>query len=303
MKKTGYTQMMHGHTMLATLVLLAAPALVQGETIGEASRRALETYRIDVTGPPIMAQTEAPLPMHGEDNVQGFAKKSTVRAFASSFIIPGLGQLYTGSKVKAAVFFGVEILGWVGYIHFRNEGDDRTSAYQTFADAHWDPEAYWLGMENYGSTRISSIPRWEDHNWFPHHLPWKDDGAGGKVEDRNGEYYENIGKYDQFVYGWDDKVDTLPGGTVDPAHPEIDYKSDHREIYLDMRADANSSYDKSRTAAIVLIANHLISAVDAGLSAGRYNRKAEQGRKLSFRVKVLNIEDTPTPWVSLAYRF
>jgi len=299
MKKTGYTQTMHGRTILATLALLAAPVLVQGETIGEASRRALETYRVDVTEPVIRAQTEVPLPMHGEDGVQSFAKKSTVRAFTSSLIIPGLGQLYTGSKLKAAVFFGVEILGWVGYIHFQKEGDDRTSAYQTFADAHWDYNDYWAGLATNGNGNVDSIARWEDYLYFPHHLPWKINEQGDTIPDKTNEYYENVGKYNQFIWGWDDRLPN--GGTR--VDPEFNWESANRQIYLDMRADANSSYDKSRTAAIVLIANHLISAVDAGLSAGRYNRKAEQSRKLSFRVKVLNIEDTPSPWVSLAYRF
>jgi hypothetical protein len=76
------------------------------------------------------------------------------------------------------------------------------------------------------------------------------------------EYYENIGKYDQFVYGW--------GGSEIILDPLV------RVLYLGMRKDANDLYDKAKWSVIASMGNHILSAIDAALTVKSYNRKQDR---------------------------
>ena len=121
------------------------------------------------------------------------------------------------------------------------------------------------------------------------------------MADKNHEYYENIGKYDQFVWGWDDLQQIE--SPVNSQSPELSFHSALRMDYEVMRQDANAQYDHARAAGIVLIANHLLSALEAGFAAKRANNRAEHASAFDVKVNLVNLEDTPTPWVRVAYRF
>jgi hypothetical protein len=93
---------------------------------------------------------------------------------------------------------------------------------------------------------------------------------------KNHEYYENIGKYNQFFSGWDD---------ADPNNPDIKEtksgtpiaRSPHRSKYLHMRAEANRFKQVASYAISAVMFNHVVSAVDAIFSTTRWNR-AHVGR-------------------------
>jgi len=279
------------------IVLLLAGAVVgnaHAQSIAEAGGQALAEYRYDGSSVQVTAAS-TDLPLTGRDNtIYQYQTKSAAKAFAYSLILPGLGQLYTGSKIKAAVFLGIEALGWVGYINYRSQGGSKTDEYEAYADQHWIEQSYWDSLQS-----VRSIEKWQDGDYFPHHLPYKVVGTD-TVADVNHEYYENIGKYDQFIWGWDDLTQIGTGA----SQPEGNYTSNNRHTYVLMREDANKQYDRAKTVGIILIVNHLVAAFDAGLSARRYNRNIEQAqKKIDVKFRMVNLEDTPTPWVNVAYRF
>jgi hypothetical protein len=241
------------------------------------------------------ALDEPDFPLGGAGDIYEYNTLSAGKAFALSLILPGAGQYYTGSKVKAAVSFALEATLWFGRLHYRSQGDTETEEYEAFADAHWNDTTYYDSLFNqYG------YDRWDDgnHQWA-HHLPFEVSGTDTSLA-KNHEYYENIGKYNQFVWGWDDLQqisDTLP-------IPENNFHSPvNRPAYLVMREGANRSFDRARKATILILANHLLSAFDAALSAQRHNRSAQHTRKISVNVQLVQIRETPTPWVTVAYRF
>jgi hypothetical protein len=211
--------------------------------------------------------------------------RSPGRAFFYSLMVPAAGQLYTGSKVKAAVFFGIEAIAWVAYFSYHSDGKDQEDSYQVFADDKWDPQQYrnWL-VDTYGIS--SDTFPYPDANGelqtFSHHLP----------ETRTQQYYEMIGKYEQFRYGWAD-TDYLASDSV----------SAFREQYLIDRDNANSAFGKAKAAAIVSIANHLLSAFDAALAAKRYNRKQDAFTELMLKTRLAKYYDEQIPEVTLTYRF
>jgi hypothetical protein len=281
-----------------TLVLcLTVPAVA--ESIKELGDQAMVAYDFDPeTDLTLAAQgiPDRPLP-GGSVGIYDFEQKSVGKAFAYSLLIPGMGQFYTGSKVKGVIFMGVEVLGWVAWANYRSSGSNRTTEYEAFADAHWFDQPYWDSLQSH-----RGIDKWQDDQAsFAHHLPWKINENGDTVADHNHEYYENVGKYDQFVWGWDDlqQFET----PINSASPELSFQSGRRLEYVTMREDANKDYDKARVAGIVLIANHVVAALEAAFSAKSFNKRAQQASKFDVRIKVATIEDKPGPWVNVAYRF
>jgi hypothetical protein len=215
------------------------------------------------------------------DEIYEFHAKSPLKAFAMSLAIPGAGQYYTGSKIKAGTFLAADLLLWGGYLMYHGKGSDQEKSYKNYADQHYSSTAFndWWG----------TLPD-STQNGYSHRLP----------ATRNHEYYENIGKYDQFQPGWDDYATLgwppppLPGETRDyDATP-------NRITYLNMRKKANDYFSNASTMAMVSIANHLVSAFDAAISAKKYNRGTQQ---YSLRLKSKNIDGKVAPFVVAEIKF
>jgi len=261
-------------------------------------------------------------------DIYGSKTKSTKKAFLYSLVIPGSGELYGGSKLKAAVFLGAEALFWVSYFHYQGKGDDKKKEYRTYADANWDADQYrdFLITEYFDSTGFSYALN-GDTIW-PSNTPnaytldslradqakydqfRADENIIFNLEDslstvdRNpgdlgfthhsvgvsrSQYYENIGKYDQFSYGWG-------GNELDPLTPI-------REAYLTMRHDANNFYDKAKWSTIASLGNHILSAIDAALTVKSYNRKQDRFTETSLRFRMVPEENGLSPRAVLTVKF
>lgn len=210
--------------------------------------------------------------------------KSPGKGFLYSMMVPGTGQLYSGSKTKAFIFMGVEALAWSGFMVWHNQGRKQEDNNNIYANSNWDANRYynWL-IETYGITSDTmSFEEGEDTKTFTHHLP----------DTKTQQYYEMIGKYDQFKYGW-----------VDTDYLTKDSTSDYRNAYLLDRDKANSKFDKAKLGAIVSIANHLFSAFDAALSARRYNRQQDQFSEISLKARLAKYEGRQIPKLIFTYKF
>lgn len=208
------------------------------------------------------------------------SRRSPLLAAVFSAIVPGTGELYAGSYWLAGLFAALEGAGWYFNINENRLGDERTTEYRAYADAHWSVVKYakWLndnarnfpGGENAVHIDIDEttpgLPEWQRVNWeqmhttemaipqFSHRLP-----AYGEQQ-----YYELIGKYNQYSYGW-----------IDKQNGDYWFPSDKFLYYSDMRGDANSHYDTADLLVNLLILNHVLSAVDAAWAAARFNEHIE----------------------------
>lgn len=210
--------------------------------------------------------------------------KSPGKGFLYSMMIPGTGQLYAGSKTKAFIFMGIEALAWGGYMVWHGQGKKQEDDNNAFADANWDPERYynWL-IETYGITSDTmEFSEGDETKTFTHHLP----------ETKTQQFYEMIGKYEQFRYGW-----------VDSDYLTQDSSSAYRAAYLLDRDKANSKFDKAKLGAIVSLANHLFSAFDAALSARRYNRQQDSFSEFSVKARLAKYEGKQIPKLIFTYKF
>jgi hypothetical protein len=233
-------------------------------------------------------------------------QKSIPLAVGMSAVVPGAGQFYAKSYIKAGIFLAVEVGAWAANIHYNNEGDKKDAEFHTFADQNWSEYRYWSyvnylnsqladpliqvypfyeEMSSYGGTWylineniynqdvIEDLRTIEDD--FPNHthrLP----------ATKTQQYYEMIGKYPgQFGNAWADATFNARysgfEGRITPLN----------DNYSQMRAEANSLYDKAGYGAMVVLVNHIIAAIDAGFTTRSYNRRQ---MRMSYQSRAINGE-------------
>ncbi|MFH1699928.1 MAG: hypothetical protein ABIE07_05000 [Candidatus Zixiibacteriota bacterium] len=223
---------------------------------------------------------------------KSIGNKSPVKAFIYSAIIPGAGQLYNGSKIKAVAFLGLETLAWTGHVIYSGKGDDKTAEFENYANTNWSEDKYvsWLEF-NWQKSDDELVLNTNGFPLFTHHLP----------DTKTQQYYEMIGKYNQFVYGWADAgdVETSP---FQEAHP--DTYSAMRLHYESMRHDANKLYDKATTSIVVSMINHVISGFEAAIAARSHNKNADTiANKISVKAQTAQLNDEYFPMLTMAYKF
>ncbi|MCH9032589.1 MAG: hypothetical protein IIB00_10070, partial [candidate division Zixibacteria bacterium] len=192
-------------------------------------------------------------------------RKSALKAGALSLLVPGLGQLYNGSHIaKIALFAGAEAGLWIGYAHYHNKGYDQVAEFESFADNIWSEEEYFRYLQDvYGANIDTGID-------FSHHLPLT----------KTQQYYEMIGKYEQFSYGWSLAEGDTIVYSLDPSfwkYPTNPYPTDLRITYNDMRGSANDTFASRDRMINFAIINHILSAVDAALTARSINSSLSVG--------------------------
>ncbi len=244
----------------------------------------------------------------------GIQPKSPLRAAAYSAVVPGAGEYYAESYWRSAAFLGTEILLWVIYAVYDGKGDRQTGDFERYADLYWSVVRYAEWMETHGGllnpnpppagiviSNDANLPPWERVDWallnaweqhiggkvstgFSHRLPRRPDQ----------QYYELIGKYLQYNMGWDD---------WDPGR--IDYLNSFSEkfgYYRDMRGRANDLYSIARTAGYLVVANHLLSAIDAALAASGFNKSVHIEARLHPTPRSFNfVEFVPTASVTISF--
>ncbi len=208
-------------------------------------------------------------------------KRSPLLAGGLSLLLPGAGQYYNEDYWKTAIFILIEAAAITTAIVANNKGDEQTESFENFANGNW-------GVDQYAAWTVDNAARinpgidpdllniydsqgnviWERLNqlesgigsWYSHQLaPYGDQ-----------QYYEMIGKYQQFNPGWNDFTEDPndPYTYGDPLAPNFLY-------YADERGEANSYYNTAHTAVVVLLVNHAISAIEAALAANSYNRSLD----------------------------
>lgn len=243
----------------------AAPALESAESIIETARlevrysslQTLNRYHDGVGVTALYDQDEFGNPViHDDSN-----RKNPLKAGLLSFLVPGLGQYYNGSHVgKIAGFAALEGFLWVKFAQYNSDANDQVIAFQDYADTTWSEAEYFRYLDLvYGVTIDTGAG-------FTHHLP----------DTKTQQYYEMIGKYDQFSYGWapSEGVVDSPWTTAD-KYSTSPFPSDNRIFYNGMRGRANDLFaDRDRMLVFTML-NHLAAGIDAALGALRHNRGLE----------------------------
>jgi len=216
-------------------------------------------------------------------NIYSFDTRSPKKAFFYSLVLPGAGEFYGKSKIKPFIFFGIEATLWTMYFLNDGKGDDKKRDYQDFAYVHYE----WADFMQWWETLDDA-----QQDTFSHRLPWDNINRRPIY---NHEYFENIGKYDQFQLGWDDINAYPPGvpGGIASASP-------HRETYLGIRKEANDFYQTANTMIMLSLGNRVISAFDAALTVKNYNKGQ---KRYAIHLKSHDFGNGQVPLLTCSYRF
>ncbi|MFH0883742.1 MAG: hypothetical protein V2A56_12205 [bacterium] len=332
--------------LMLSLALVTVPALADDALTGDTAALSALFLRSADTSEPVMNQQEwnsatalptdrrafelrskMSLAYAQDDGSSGAAadatsaemtdQKNPGRALLLSAILPGAGELYAGSKLKAGFFFAVEIACWYGAVTYALRGNAKETSFQSFADDNWR-EAYYRSVE-YTAAQDPNYPQgseaftgtsseWANMTWqekinylpdnFTHELSTQHDQS----------YYENVGKYlTQFGYGWNDWIN---GRTTNEINTwaaangynwrEGDGTSAQANHYIDMRFDSNQLLDRSATFFSVIMVNHVLSAMDAGFTVRLHNRRMARVEPTTSQIWH---NDQPVATAGLAFRF
>ena len=263
---------------LALACFVIVPAGIRAQETAETSdpaRRFL--LRQDLTG--AAAVMPASLAPWSDDTKS--SRRSPLLAAGMSLLLPGAGEVYSESYLLGGIFLAAEVTGWYFARRYDIKGDDQTALFENYADRHWSAVKYaqWLnenaknfpGGENAAAIDINpdpTLPHWQRVNWsqmnavemmipvFSHRLP----------QHGHQQYFELIGKYNQYSFGWDDKSG---------SYTEYNQISPRFYEYSLMRGKANDFYTVSERLINLVILNHVLSAVDAAWAAARFNKAME----------------------------
>ena len=196
--------------------------------------------------------------------------KSSKRAFLLSALVPGLGEWYAGSKKRGLAFFGAEAALVGVWAAWKGKGNDLEEEFRAVADEHWDPLNYlaWRGSTISNNSSIThALPCSSEvvEVYIPAMQQSGSADFGGCAPSQIQQYYELIGKYDQYVAGWTDVVRRSTGNAAAPT--EVDsvenFHSERRLRYEDQRDESNRFLKRASTISGVILINHVISAIDA----------------------------------------
>ncbi len=190
-------------------------------------------------------------------------EKSPKKAFFLSLLLPGLGEFYAGAKVRAAGFMVAEALTWVAYSHWRSKGTDLRDEFRAYADLNWNFARYqeWQAFN-------ASLPAGRQYI--------ETETLPSKQEDEQ-QYYELIGKYDQFIYGWSD----VAGEPLSANNQGID--SPLQAQYEILRNDSNQPLKRASVVIGLTVVNRIISAIHASSYTRLRNDWTE--KRLRFELK------------------
>ncbi len=270
---------------IATLVYSVCPAEDHSITIRQGAVDPVMlsgNLRVDLTG---LERLGGP-PAKQDKEIEVEGEKSVWLAAGLSAIIPGAGEIYAESYLKGSIFFLADVALWGLAYHFDKKGDDQTDFFQGYADQHWNvvryadfAETHFISSGSY-AWRIPGAPNdappWQRVNWDELNRMERDIArtAAGQYYShtlpRYGEqqYFELIGKYQQFYQGWDDanlnlvSYDEITAALTDDTM---------FKYYSAERGKANDYYSNATTFVTIAVINHVLSAADAAWTAGRYN--------------------------------
>lgn len=243
--------------------------------------------------------------------------KSTRKAFFLSMLMPGLGQFYVGSKTGFG-YLAVEGAAWWLYLTKTSEGDDKEDEFRAFADANWNytdtdgdlGHSYfdWLKAKGY----ISEDTTPTDYDKIRQELEQNADISVHHYTGRKDQQdYEMIGKYPQFVYGWNDIVANNQAlrnedGTFNGNYEENlnNIVSPNRLKYEDMRDESNDLLKMGQNGLYVMILNRVISAIHAGRLAYKHNQRLESDiSSIDIKVVQKRVLDNYVPMLRVTKRY
>lgn len=237
------------------------------------------------------------------------AEKSPVLGALLSGIVPGAGEFYSKSYLKAGIFLAVEAGLWIGYATFQSKSNAQTDVYEAYANQYWSVRKYaqWIHDKVPGGEGVD--PNVADLNVLRNQLNAVESQKFSHTLPSYGtqQYYELIGKYQSFVAGWSDAVNATIVYTQNYADPNYyeNYNTTMQLDYSSTRQQANNYYDTSMRFVMGAILNHILSAADAVWSISMFNKKigVKTGMRMEKRYGGVLMQPYSLPTANISVQF
>ena len=213
-----------------------------------------------------------------------------------SLVVPGLGQFYNKEPLwKPGIFIATEIVSITSIMYANKKADKIRMDYQNFADENWNVKDWWTFTQSgpevienndlfFTDNKLKAMRDYVGTHHLTIHLKgdlvnlfnteflssdslsilsgYLDSDNLSMVKDRH--YYENIGKYDQFVGGWSDVSTNWYWEEKDVGDStEIVIKTPMKQSYLDERYKSNQWLSFAKFSVSAMMFNHVISGLEA----------------------------------------
>ena len=238
--------------------------------------------------------------LFGQDSTKLVVEKDSTfypgKPLLLSLVVPGLGQVYNKEPIwKPGIFIATEIVSITSIMYANKKADEIRMDYQKFADENWNVKDWWNFtqsgpevIENNGlyftDNKLKAMRDYVGTHHLTIHLKGDlvnlfntefltsdslsilsghlDSDDLSMVKDRH--YYENIGKYDQFVGGWTDVSTSWYWEEKDVGDStEIVIKTPMKQSYLDDRYKSNQWLSFAKFSISAMMFNHVISGLEA----------------------------------------
>ncbi|MFO7896823.1 MAG: hypothetical protein R6U84_07820 [Candidatus Cloacimonadales bacterium] len=273
-----------------------------------------------------------------------YEKKDARKAMLLSGILPGAGQFYADRSSLTAYIFPVIELGlWAGYIYYDQAGSDKDAEFEKYADEYYSREYYettrddlvgvYGDSDDYGAANNPVFYGYYDEEHGP--------GLFRLDEENTQHYYEDIGKYDKYIFGWQDWYEIYAAdadgefvgpnwdwedptvsnkkwvGMQSPTNPEHDdylanqtfydqaggKYSSLRADYIDLRNESKDLYDMRRNFSFALAFNHIAAALDAVRVTRQRNMYYISSNQLKIEIFPALVNNNITPTLRISKRF
>ena len=190
-------------------------------------------------------------------------RKSPNEAFLYSLVVPGMGQLYTGAN-RGYLYTAAEVGFLATYFVLRNNASNTRDDYRDVVRQH-------VIFDGPGS-----FEDWDPVEDFEHatqYENWNHVYDSAETRKRTGKWY------------WDDAR-----SFKDEADVDIEFDSPRRLEAFELRQEANDTFQRAKFFLGLAILNHVVSAVEARITAKRFNARLEntliQTRTNAFEIDV-----------------
>lgn len=258
-----------------------------------------------------------------------YEKKSAATAMLLSALFPGAGQFYADpSAVTAYIFPVIEIGLWYGFFMYNSEGADKEDEYMRYADEHYNRSYYAVASTDLMNVVNPDVNPGDSQDDIYNEQHFRLDSENTQ------HYYEDIGKYSKYIFGWEDwyaiyadpangPIDWVFDGPEDdpnhrwignyPTHPDYgdqeepddldSFKGSYHKTYVKMRGEAEDSYAVADNISFMLVANHLLAALDAIRVTRNHNADyiSQVTPRIRYRTAVVN--QRLTPMITISARF
>jgi len=267
-----------------------------------------------------------------------YGKKDARLAMLMSLIVQVSGQVYAHkSSITTYIFSVIELACIGGLVYFNLQGNDKTDKFEKYATGEKitytttdgtliEGYRYQRDRQNVVQEILKGINSSDIY----------DNGYFRLDPTDTQHFYEDIGKYPHYVFGWMDWyyrfAADASGGFADPrwvVDGPLDNPNTHwtgnfpqwgndtavsvspnshdasmmRKAYIEMRNDAKSEYSKAHIFTMVLALNHIAAGVDAIRVTRKVNRLSISQAKPQMNIYAAMIDGAVTPMMGMKWQF